>query len=297
MTSSIVYLHAQSPLHMGTGRAEGTIDLPHAREAHTGYPVAPGSGVKGVLRSEFEGDQAVQRMLFGGEAFQGALMVADGLLLCLPVRSMFGTFAWVTSPYLLDRYDRARQFAGLGGLFAGPAAWRPTPGVDDCITTPDSGLVAAGQPVFLHDLDLLVRAKSGLATLASTVATAVQPDAQWGRDFRMRLAVVSDAVMGYLAEVAMDVRARVRLADDSKTVVKGQLWYEESLPTESILFSVVAADPSHDETSATTASGVMDAFVGAHKTKAGYANIQLGGKATVGRGWVRTAVERAAAGG
>ena len=47
---ALVFLHALSPLHAGTGQGIGAIDLPIAREKATGIPYLPGSSLKGVLR-------------------------------------------------------------------------------------------------------------------------------------------------------------------------------------------------------------------------------------------------------
>jgi len=47
----MMYLHAISPVHTGTGQAVDVIDLPVAREATTNWPYVPGSSIRGVLRT------------------------------------------------------------------------------------------------------------------------------------------------------------------------------------------------------------------------------------------------------
>ena len=54
MKSRLVFVHAISPLHAGTGQGVGVIDLPVAREKATGLPYFPGSSLKGVLRDACE---------------------------------------------------------------------------------------------------------------------------------------------------------------------------------------------------------------------------------------------------
>ena len=50
-------------------------------------------------------------------------------------------------------------------------------------------------------------------------------------------------MMSFLLETAMEVQAHIRLDNDTKTVERGGLWYQESLPAESVLAGlVVAAD-------------------------------------------------------
>ena len=42
---ALLFLHALSPLHAGTGQGIGAIDLPIAREKATGIPYLPGSSL------------------------------------------------------------------------------------------------------------------------------------------------------------------------------------------------------------------------------------------------------------
>ncbi|HFE65914.1 MAG TPA: type III-B CRISPR module RAMP protein Cmr4, partial [Chloroflexi bacterium] len=50
MQAKLMFLHALSPLHAGTGQGVGAIDLPISREKGTDVPIVPGSSLKGVLR-------------------------------------------------------------------------------------------------------------------------------------------------------------------------------------------------------------------------------------------------------
>ena len=50
----LYFLHAVTPLHVGVEDTLGGVDLPTMKERHTGYPLVPGSSVKGVLRAELE---------------------------------------------------------------------------------------------------------------------------------------------------------------------------------------------------------------------------------------------------
>ena len=46
----LLFLHAQTGLHPGSGTALGAVDLPIQRERYTQWPVIPGSTLKGILR-------------------------------------------------------------------------------------------------------------------------------------------------------------------------------------------------------------------------------------------------------
>ena len=82
--------------------------------------------------------------------------------------------------------------------------------------------------------------------------------------------------------------ARVRIDDQQKTVAKGALWYEESLPTESILAGLVWCDrvfgSKGNGQSDVTESSLLNEFCPCNTEGS---TLQIGGKATVGKGRVR----------
>ena len=274
-------LHALSPLHAGTGQAAGIVDLPIARYRSTGIPFVPGSSIKGVLRDAWrangEGEKKPDKLLavFGPETgnaseHAGALVVGDARLLALPVRSFRGTFAWVSSPLLLElaRRDLGEVASGLNlPSLAGRAA-RVTNG-SACLFE---------KKIYLEDLDLPAQADPVCDAWAKFLSPLVSP----GEDiFSKRFAVVDDDTMSFLMETATQLDARVRLDPTTRTVAQGALWLEESLPPESLLVGLLAADRSRKEKVEMTAREVLD-FALAKETV-----LQLGGKATVGRGRCR----------
>jgi CRISPR-associated protein Cmr4 len=290
------FVHALSPVHMGTGASTGGIDLPLAREPGTHWPVVPGSGLKGVLRSsELQLTSGDLTWLFGpawdtSDRDQGALMFSDLRLLCLPVRSYSGGWAWVTSPAALAAY-RGEARWGL------PAAQLPPdvpaePGVQSAVCTSPKSPLLADKAVFLHDLRFDAAAAAPLAAKAvmdwaDHIGAHVFPGAEAQRErelFAARMLLVSEAAFAYLSKVAMDVRTRVRLVE-RKAVASSGPWLEESLPVETVLWGSVAADAVQKTDNVTrSAQQAIETFsraVGVER------RLQIGGKATVGRGVVR----------
>src|SRR5712692_8487119 len=110
----LTFVHALSPLHAGTGQGAGIIDLPIAREKATGLPYLPGSSLKGTLRAQCNPKDQKCRQVFGPDteglqtenAHASSVQFSDQRLLLLPVRSLAGVFAWVTSPSVLRRLLR-----------------------------------------------------------------------------------------------------------------------------------------------------------------------------------------------
>ncbi|MCL6607020.1 MAG: type III-B CRISPR module RAMP protein Cmr4 [Geminicoccaceae bacterium] len=272
-------LHALSPLHAGTGQAAGIVDLPIARYRSTGIPFVPGSSIKGVLRDTRRpgGEEKDPKLLavFGpdtGNAAEhgGALVVGDARLLALPVRSFRGTFAWVSSPLLLElaRRDLGEVASGLKlPSLTGRAA-----------RVANDSVCLFEKKIYLEDLDLPAQADPVCEGWARFLAPRVSP----GEDiFSKRFVVVDDDTMSFLMETATQLDARVRLDPSTRTVAKGALWLEESLPPESLLVGLLAADRSRRNGLAMSPAEVLD-FALANETV-----LQLGGKATVGRGRCR----------
>ncbi len=331
----LLFFHALSPLHAGTGQSTGAIDLPIARDRATGFPCLPASSIKGPLRDlarKRSWKQDDMSALFGPETAQasehaGALVLGDANLLCMPARSVAGTFGWVTSPYLLRRFNRDLAEAGLGvlGLPSDPAS--PA----ECLVTQGSAIAigdVAHRRVIFEDLDLSAGAETITDTIAGSLAARIFPAGEndqqaWVKLFKSRFCLVHDDVMSFLAEHATDVVARVALKEDAKTV--DNLWHEEALPAESILVSLVDALPNRGSrgksaedllgalatliageakgapgtTPGRTEPGVRGEAIageakGAPGTTAGNV-MQFGGKATVGRGRCRVVLTPPAA--
>jgi CRISPR-associated protein Cmr4 len=268
-------LHALSPLHAGTGHAADVIDLPTARMKATGIPFVPGSSVKGVLRdARRESDREKTEAVFGPSddpaAHAGALVVGDARLLALPVRSFRGTFAWTTSPLLLALARR-----DLGDLGADLAV--PEIGGRGARLARGSVCLHGGR-LYLEDLDLLAEESDGVTAWATGLAPLASP----GKDiFTKRFVVVDDDTMTFLWETATQVDTRVRLDERTRTVAQGALWLEESLPPETLLIGLLAGDRSRRRGVAMSPDDVL-AFA-----LAGEEVLQLGGKATAGRGRCR----------
>lgn len=302
------WIHALTPLHVGAGRGVGYIDLPIMREKVTKLPLVPGSAIKGVLADKHSAtDEKRQtdpifRAAFGisdprggveAGSNSGSLVFTDARLICLPVRSLYGTFAWCTSPLILKRLHRDLKAAGLANQLVPPPELTSPKEIH--VANADSVLKGANTSVFLEDLDLTAtvcpKASDWAKALGQWLFVGDQAD-MWRATFIERFAVVSDDVFNFLAETGTEVTARVRIDDEQKTAAKGALWYEESLPAESILAGLVWCDQvfggKPNGHPAITKSALLDQFC---PTVADKDNsiLQIGGKATVGKGRVRCA--------
>jgi len=102
--------------------------------------------------------------------------------------------------------------------------------------------------------------------------------------FVERFCIVNDDVFSFLLNTATEITARIRLNDETKTVADGQLWYEEALPAESILAGLMLIAPPASKTD-------LIQSITTELPRLWQKPIQLGGKATVGRGICRVIVK------
>lgn len=286
MNTRLLWIHCLSPLHAGTGQSVGAVDLAIARDRATDHPYLPGSSIKGSLADLAGARVGWAKSAFGPETsaaseHAGALAFSDANLLLLPVRSVGGTFAWATSPLLLRRYAQDAREAGIGGV-------PDTVEVDalgQCAIGGKSRLRVKGKVVF-EDLDFepQTASEARVSGWALHLAERLFPgDGEWQAMLEQRLCIVSDDVMTYLSRHGTDVRMRVSLDTDTKTAKTGQLWTEECLPVETVLVGLVASRPNAGVREAGTSEDELFNHVAGLLTS----SVQLGGKATVGRGRCR----------
>lgn len=299
MQSHLYHLHALSALHVGSGQGIGVIDQPIARECASQLPYVPGSGLKGVLRESTRPDQGSsdpryaawiaaygpdQEQNGAANRFQGALAVGDALLLCLPVRSLAGGFAWATCALQLLRYGRDALATGVAPPARVPEVreGRALPVQTSILKMKSGEEEKLALEEFLLDVDTadVADAEAWADFIAGRVFPGEAKDAPWPKMFRQRFVILADAQFDFLAETATEVRARISIDQKKCTAAEHLLWYEENLPAESILWGVLAAHESRDGGRRKTTEMLRE-VPGPEE------RLQLGGKATVGRGMAR----------
>ena len=277
--NAIMGLLAQTSIHAGTGQNTGVIDLPIQREGHNGYPCVFGSAMKGALRARAESDVTDKKsvnFVFGpstdnASAHAGALLVSDARLVLLPVRSLTSQFKWVTCPEALSRLKRDAErfgvnFEGLDIALEGDKAIVPEQTKEG--------------PLFLEEYRFEVAAKE-LDSLIESLASLMQrSDANTA--LQSQLVVVSNDMFAHLAQHATPVNAHIAIDSETKVVKPGALWYEETLPPETLLYVGLSAVKARAENAEMPASVILNTITGLFASKPW---LQVGGNETVGMGW------------
>lgn len=293
--TALLLLTSETPLHAGAGQSVDGIDLPIQREVHTDWPCVYGSAVKGALRAHAE-----QRMepkstaitdLFGPDhggaqerdtSHAGALLVGDATLLALPVRSLQSSFKWVTCPQAITRFARTAERLGLALTL--PAISQPAP---------DKALGQGDAKLFLEEFRFEQSPDACIGALAKALAP-LSGGALDAATLEQRLVVVHDDIFSFLARNATSVQPHIAIDSTTKTVKDGALWFEETLPPETLLYVPLTATASRRKGGALTAAQVLEQFE--QLLPAGKNWLQLGGNETTGMGWCRVGIARASAG-
>ncbi|MCU6711413.1 type III-B CRISPR module RAMP protein Cmr4 [Paenibacillus sp. J5C_2022] len=301
--NQLYFIHCMTPTHIGAGQGVGIIDMPIMRERITQWPLIPGSSVKGVLREYYmlSGDSMEsQRWVdaaFGKAAGSGseaedtsagALSFTDSRLLAFPVASEHGTFAYVSCPMALRRLLRDAAAAGvtidhlqIDAVDEWDNVLRQRGDDSGAIVGQRSqSLIVRNERIAIDEFEFVVLEDDDrLVNCASSLARCVFPTEDARQLFRERFMLVSDEAFQYFSTVCCEVTPRIRISSETKIVEDGALWYEEYLPSESLLYGVVWCDNIHLKQSALHRENVYERLDGTMY-------LQLGGNASVGKGRV-----------
>jgi len=287
MQTKIMTIFTRTPLHVGAGSSVGAIDQPIIRERHTRFPIIPGSAIKGVL-SDLWNDERIQAIdkdgnpktdkdgnpvmirtgkaleLFGSDdndkVSAGHLLIGEARIMAFPVRSAKGSFAWLTCPLALHRFERdaniqlnVTQIDGLNET--------------QCI---------AAQDVILDGCVILEEyCFQSLKKDISVIADGLEKygdDPVW-KEVATRLVVVNDEMFSYFVENACEVVTRTRINDATGTVYDKALFNQEQAPSETMFYAVFG------ETNNNCFTALED------KLSASDNIIQLGGDGSIGLGY------------
>jgi len=276
MKSLMIGMLAETAIHPGSGRSSGFVDLPVARESTTQYPVIFGSSLKGALKDRAReiwpdsiteiGGKKERKLkpemarLFGRQEGAGDLVVSDAKLLLLPVRSLTGQYKWATCTYLLERIRRDAQRIRYDTMKNGLKV----------SGKPDKGKVLANknENLFLEEREFQVSGNIE-DSLINEIKKLINHD-EAAKRLSEQLIILNDDDFHWFASYGLQISARNVLDVDTKES-KG-LWYEETLPTDSLFYTILFL---RKDEAAKDVKSLLDNLK----------YLQVGGNETVGQGW------------
>jgi len=255
--SILMLLSPLTPLHAGTGRSGGVVDLPIQRDS-VGFPIVYASTLKGALKTHvYLRDAELAKKLFGPEPepteekYAAPVSLTDAYVLMIPVRSARGNPALLTSPFLvrrgLDLLDLAsateskneEALSKVRGILEELSNNEVEDG--EAVTFSESVIPSVGgeRRVIICGEQLKVKEikEAKLKDAYKQVSNAL-PKA-FSDAFPERLILVGDDTALRLIEKSLIRLTRVRLDREKKTVIQGGLWTEEYLPHGTLLISLM----------------------------------------------------------
>lgn len=288
--AALVFLHAESPIHAGTGAAAGVIDLPIQRAVQSTWPIVNDSTMKGAFKKVAPGN------LLGDDDNSGRIAIPDARLLLFPVASPKGVMAWVTCAWALR--DLGRQLDLVGSIASSATravaaglrnvldkvgegakideAWIP----GDTLAWPVQG--KKEKYVLLADQKFDVPRDADRAATCEAAAEQLREwftqyatvfESTWTTHLAARIVIVHDDVFTHLASSRTEIRTRIAIEDGHA----GNLWTEENLPVDSLMYLTLTAMFEAEELTTFCKKAIP----------AERPLVQLGGDQGLGRGWFR----------
>jgi CRISPR-associated protein Cmr4 len=272
MSSRILYLFTRTPLHVGAGASVGAIDQPIIRERHTGFPVIPGTSLKGVLRDTATRDAGLKEhvdAIFGVQDNAGRLSIGEAKILAFPVRSAKGSFAFTTCPLALERFQR--DHGDLGALKV-----PPEPDDMKCLAGDTVTISRNGQTGVVLEEYRFNRTAGDAGKFPNEWETALlklleDPVWQAGKG---RFVLLSNGDFAHFVKTACEVSQHVGIDPQKGTAKRHALFNLEAVPAEALFFAPL--------TSLARANGELDKLAELFIRKP---LLQFGGDGTTGLGF------------
>ena len=317
--SLLLLLSPLTPLHAGTGRSGGIVDLPVQRD-NLGFPIIYASSLKGAIKThvllrerEFKNkNESIAEKLFGPEPektkgkYIAPVSFTDAFPILVPARSAKGNPVMITSGFmarrgidlielalstedkseeeLKDIADALYEIISISEeLEDGKVmVFSKKPVIECC-----GKVIIAGEPMEAKPPN------NGVKSNGWNIIKSVMPKA-FEEVIPDKIVVLNDDDALRIIEKSMIRLARVRLDKERKVVdeKKGGLWIEEYLPHGTLLISVIlyskyrASSIFKDNSDSDLRSKIIDAI--GIRNKCGY--LVFGGKESIGKGLTKACI-------
>ena len=195
--------------------------------------------------------------------FAGSSSFGDARILAYPMRSNIAPFVWITCPAVLKRFEKDLAIAEKGTFDASKIV----------LSTSNSAVWLNGNfsesKILLEDFEV---------TADSTKIEEFSKIAEYFKEAE-RLLLVSDEVFNYGVTDCTQIMAQIKIDPATGTTATGSLRYQEELPSDTIMYTVViwGDSKSGEELKAETIKKfITEKVISTH--------IQIAGDETCGRG-------------
>ncbi|MEJ5305704.1 MAG: type III-B CRISPR module RAMP protein Cmr4 [Ignavibacteria bacterium] len=222
-----------------------------------------------LIKKEFEEDSE----------FSGALAFSDARILFFPVRSAKGIFAWITCPYVLNRYVEDLKLCYKDFRLNIPSV-----DIGQCITYANNKISINNTSVVLEEYRFNEQQNLNIDPILSKFREM--------NELKERVVVLNDDDFRDFVNQFTEIITRTKIDNLTGTVAQGALFNEEYLPPETIMYFLVFSTPIFqkeekkkgifNQNGKKEEELVMEFFV-----KNLPEVMQLGGNATIGKGIIK----------
>lgn len=299
-----IFIYTETPTRVGSGSELGYVDLPIQRERHSDFPKIEASSLKGSLRSVFQSDNELKKMIkhtFGpedGDHHAGGLGFIDGRILLFPVKSIKGIFAWVTCPYVLSRFREEMMLCSNieTKILKDIGSIKPN-SVTDATTLKIKNNDSKGV-VILEEYKFDVSTDNVLTQFSKWLSDALFPNVNAYNVFKDKMErdimIISNDAFKDFIELSTEIITRTKIDPNKGVVRSSHLFNEEYVPENTVFYSFALASllfgMSGEEKSKWFGNKKSDEDIILKYFMEGIKNhevIQIGGNASIGKGIVR----------
>jgi CRISPR-associated protein Cmr4 len=232
--SQILYIFTRTPLHVGAGTSVGAVDQPVQRERHTGFPIVPGSSIKGVLRDACRNDELreKEKQIFGEQDDAGKVTFGEAKVMAFPVRSARGSFAFITCPLALERFRRSH---GAASNISAPEE----PDDMQCLAG-DAVTITRGSEIGVVLEEYRFKRTAQFPEAWENVLLDLLDDAVW-KIGKSRFVLLNNGDFSHFVKTACEISQHVSINTKTGTAKPGALFNLEAVPAETLFFAPVTA--------------------------------------------------------
>jgi len=104
-------------------------------------------------------------------------------------------------------------------------------------------------------------------------------------DCKQNMVIVSNDQFRFLCRNAIPVQTHIAIDSESRTVINGALWYEESLPAETLMYSCISCATGRNKNKHKDGKTLLSSF---KQFLDNQQYLQVGGNVSTGMGWFET---------
>lgn len=286
----LLFINALTPIHVGSSES-GAIDKPIQRD-HLGLPIIFSSSLKGALRHQIDWGNKEDE-IFGSESETGSkgsepgnIIFLDARPLFIPVRSLIGTYAYVTSPMLLRKLQEYGEI--MGKKLNLPLNIEIGDYEAIILKENSERKILKDSKVYLNEIELSVKNVQQNDNFKQFLSDDIIKKLKIENE---NIVLVSDSIIVDMVGRSTIIYWRNRLEVDRKVVKEGGLWSEEYLPDGIIFVSGFLRTRYKKEGQQNQPSQQEDLLDIVKKKLEENKIISIGGLETIGKGLVELIIE------